>query len=158
MNDPSAPESPARWQQIRAKLEAVRPQLVRNGNVRARRERGGVDWQARYTTRGGGRQRQPAIYLGDERYARLARQLIKQWRHESVSPEERARDDTARLIELFGSARDYSGRAKKRLRAATRAALENPREGLNFVVGLRHDDSEIRFGRSRGRPTKSGLW
>jgi hypothetical protein len=97
--------------------------------------------------------------LGPKVLADKARRLIKRWRAEAVSPEDRRRQELLRLNDVTAAGHGYSRRARKRLRAAAERSFGDPVAELQLVVGLREGgDDEIRYGKPSGRPAKSGLW
>ena len=96
--------------------------------------------------------------MGDDDIADQARALIKQWRAEAVSPEDRRRQELLRLWELTASARGFSGRARQRVRAAALNAFGDWRAELELTHDIMDDGSRLRRGKSPGRPARSGLW
>lgn len=148
-----------RWRAIEVKLRAAKSHLVTAGGVVKRRLSGGVTvWVVRYRTRSGSRCRQKSIYLGADVLARRARKLIQCWRAEAVTPEARRRNELLGLLGLTARARNYSRRARKRLNTAAEQAFGDHHAELELVYGMRSDDKELRWGKPRGRPVKSGLW
>ena len=148
-----------RWQKIEAKLRAARGHLVTAGCVVKRRLPGyPTVWVVRYRERSEGRCRQRSIYLGPPELAKKAWKLIQCWRTEAVSPEDRRRRELLGLLGLAAGARDYSRRAHRRLKTAAERAFGDHHAELQLVFGMRDGDKEIRWGKSPGRPAKSGLW
>ena len=148
-----------RWAIIEAKMRKARRLLVTEGCVTQRRLKSGrVAWSVRYRERVGDRCIHRAICIDRETHADRARKLIRKWRIEAVTPEERRQRELLRLLGLTASVRGYSKRAKRRLTAAIEEASKDPRDALKLVMSLRHDDDAIRFGRPPGRPAKSALW
>ena len=96
--------------------------------------------------------------MGPPGLAKKAWKLIQCWRTEAVSPEDRRRRELLSLLGLTAGARDYSRRAHRRLKTAADRAFGDHRAELQIVYGMRNDDSELRWGKPPGRPSKSGLW
>ncbi len=61
------------------------------------------------------------------------------------------------MFGLVATSRDYSRRARHRLLSAAEGCFGDRRKELEFVLGMRDDDEDIRYGKSPGRPAKSGL-
>ena len=93
-----------------------------------------------------------AIYLGDPAMADKARSLIRQWRDESLSPEDRRRQELLQLWDLTAAARGFSRRARARVRAAAQEAFGDRAAELGLTYQLKDDDSGVRFGKPAGRP------
>ena len=98
------------------------------------------------------------IYVGGPELAEKARALIQRWRAEALTPEDRRRDQLLGMANVLAESRGYSARARGRLRAAAAEAAADPRKALEFVVRVRQDDGEFRFGKRPGRPSRAGLW
>ena len=101
---------------------------------------------------------QRTIYVGGAELAEKARALIRRWRVEALTPEDRRRDRLLDMANVLAASRGYSARARRRLRASAAEAAADPRKALEFVVRVRQDDGEFRLGKRPGRPAKSGLW
>ena len=148
-----------RWLQIEVKLRAAKSHLVTAGCVVKRRLPGyPTVWVVRYRERIEGRRRQRSIYLGPPELAKKAWKLIQCWRTEAVSPEDRRRRELLGLLGLTAGARDYSRRARRRLRTVAQRAFGDHQAELQLVFGMRDGDKEIRWGKPPGRPARSGLW
>lgn len=115
-------------------------------------------WVVRYRDRRGPRTLQRSIYIGGTELAEKARALIRRWRAEALTPEDRRRDHLLGMANVLAASRGYSARARARLRAAAAEAAADPRKALEFVVRVRQDDGEFRSGKRPGRPAKAGLW
>ncbi len=101
---------------------------------------------------------QRSIYVGGTELAEKARALIRRWRAEAQTPDDRRRHHLLDMANVLAASRGYSARAHRRLRAAAAKASADPREAWQFVVRIRRDDGEFRFGNRPGRPAKAGLW
>jgi hypothetical protein len=157
--DDRDPALQRRWQMIEAKLRAAKSHLVTAGCVVKKQPRGcRAYWSVRYRDRSQGRVCHRAIYLGPPELAEKARNLIHKWREEAIPPEERRRRELLAMLGLTAGARDYSGRARRRLKAAAKEAFGDQRAELQLVYGMRGDDKELRYGRPVGRPPQDRLW
>ena len=148
-----------RWTEIRRKLEQAKACLVTAGCVVKRGDsRSRERWVCRYRQRIDGKVRHRNIYLGDGVFARRAEALIRSWRAEPITPEQRRRKELLHLWDLTAECRGYSARARQRLREAAKRCLGDRAAELRFAVGLGEDNPEIRYGRRPGRPARSRLW
>lgn len=148
-----------RWQKIEVKLRAAKSHLVTAGCVVKRRLSDEITvWVVRYRVHSQGRCCHKSIYLGVDALARRAWKLIQCWRAEAVPPEDRRRQELLGLLGLTAGARNYSRRARKRLKTAAERAFGDHHAELQVVYGMRDDDKELRWGKPPGRPAKSGLW
>ena len=111
--------------QIERKLRGARARLETVGAIVKKGGSSSPDaWICRFRERVDGRWVNRAINLGDDDVADRARALIKRWRAEAVSPEDRRRQELLHLWELTASARNFSGRARKRVHAITTCSGE----------------------------------
>jgi hypothetical protein len=158
-NSPIGSNHDHRWTKIQARLETAKECLVTDGSVVRKAGSSCPDtWIVRYRDRRQARTVQRTIYLGDGELAEKARALIRRWRAEALTPEDRRRDQLLGMADLLAASRGYAPRARRRLRAAAAEASADPREAWKFVVRVRQDDGEFRFGKRPGRPAKAGLW
>jgi hypothetical protein len=91
-------------------------------------------------------------------FADQALSLIRQWRENAVTPEQRRQKELLDLVDLTAKSRGYSDRARQRLRKEARRCAGNPANELQFVISLRHGDPNLNRPSRIGRPSKGGLW
>lgn len=124
----------------------------------ARPEHGRHYWVVRYIGPADDGQRLRTIYLGSAEHARRVKAVIARWREEALPEDERRKRDILELVKVKTTAMGCSGRASRRIRAATLAALDDPRNLIAFAFGWVPPDPAARSGRRVGRPARARLW
>jgi hypothetical protein len=147
------------WTRVEAKLQQAKDRLVTAGCiVRCNRPGRPTVFVLRYRERSAGRTWRRAIFLGPEAIARRARVLIRKWRDATITPEERHRREAWGWLDKVARARGYSGRARKRLKAAYAACAGDRLAELRLNLRMNGADGDIRCGKRPGRPAKARLW
>ncbi len=136
-------------------MQAVKPLLVRAGNVYKRPDGGKGCWVIRFPDQAGGRKRLRSIYVGDESLARQARTLLRDWRAETMSDTDRRRQTVLGILASNAVITNRSRRSRTRLKVAVLKELDDPKRIIGLAFGYL---PTVKPCSKPGRPPEARLW